>query len=125
VKGNLSTPWIQLSLTAFGTVVTAALSALLLGACSTHRASMPEVARSAVAASAQPVGLSRVRDARANSEVGRLGVGGAITMTSGTELTTYIFDYPTSQLAARGFNAVLHQIQRIEQRLQTASKETP
>lgn len=90
----------------FAILAAAAVATALLGACTTQRASMPEVARPAVTVNAATVGLARVRDARPNSEVGRLGVGGAITMTSGTELTTYISDYATSQLAARGFNAI-------------------
>ncbi len=91
----------------FAILAAAVAATIVCEACTTQRASMPEVTRAAVPAGAQTVGLARVKDSRPNSEVGRLGIGGAITMTSGTELTTYVFDYATSQLSARGFNAVV------------------
>jgi hypothetical protein len=75
--------------------------------CTSYRAVLPEVSRQPISPSAQAVGLAKVKDARSNTQVGSLGIGGAITMTSGTELPEYIFSYAENQLGTRAFRAVV------------------
>jgi hypothetical protein len=94
--------------TTMAILIAATVVILASGGCTTTlHASLPEVARQEPAANSPTVGLANVKDARASNEIGNLGVGGAITMTSGSELPDYIFDLAASQLAAEGFDAVI------------------
>jgi hypothetical protein len=88
-------------------LIAATLTILASGGCTTLHASLPEVARQEPAANSPTVGLANVKDARGSNEIGNLGAGGAITMTSGSELPDYIFNLAANQLAEEGFDAVI------------------